>query len=110
MIESVIKRYLDSHLTVPAFLEKPLKSPKNFVLFEKTGSGKTNHIVTVSIAFQSYGKTMYEAAEINEELKQIIEKMVELPEISSVKLNSDYNYTDTETKEYRYQAVYDIAY
>ena len=25
-------------------------------------------------------------------------------------LNSDYNFTDTETKEYRYQAVFDINY
>lgn len=51
---------------------------------------------------------MYEAAVLNEELKEVIESMIELDEISKIKLNSDYNFTDTTTKEYRYQAVFDI--
>ena len=34
--------------------------------------------------------------------------MITLNSISKIKLNSDYNFTDTETKEYRYQAVFDI--
>lgn len=51
---------------------------------------------------------MYEAAKLNEELKEIVEQLVILDEISGVSLNSDYNFTDTETKEYRYQAVFDI--
>jgi len=33
-----------------------------------------------------------------------------LNEIGKVKLNSDYNFTDTVTKQYRYQAVYDISH
>ena len=30
---------------------------------------------------------------------------IELPTISAVYINSDYNFTDTETKRYRYQCV-----
>lgn len=30
--------------------------------------------------------------------------------IGSVRLNSDYNFTDIEMKRYRYQAVFDIYY
>ena len=33
-----------------------------------------------------------------------------LDDVISCKLNSDYNYTDEETKRYRYQAVFDIRY
>lgn len=51
---------------------------------------------------------MYDAAKLNEELKEVVENMIELDEISNVQLNSDYNFTDTTTKEYRYQAVFDI--
>ncbi|KZK42749.1 Phage-associated protein [Lactococcus cremoris] len=51
---------------------------------------------------------MYEAAKLNEKLKEVVEQLIELNEISNVSLNSDYNFTDTETKEYRYQAVFDI--
>lgn len=32
------------------------------------------------------------------------------PEISGVKLDRDYNFTDTTTREYRYQAIYDLTY
>ena len=35
---------------------------------------------------------------------------VTLDDVISCKLNSDYNYTDKETKRYRYQAVFDIRY
>jgi hypothetical protein len=31
-------------------------------------------------------------------------------DVLSVELNSNYNYTDTSTKEYRYQAVFDIRH
>ena len=53
---------------------------------------------------------MYEAAKLNEQLKEVVERLIQLNEISNVSLNSDYNFTDTETKEYRYQAVFDIFY
>ena len=32
------------------------------------------------------------------------------PEVASCRLNSDYNFTDTTKKQYRYQAVFDIVY
>ena len=39
-----------------------------------------------------------------------MEQATILPTISSAKLNTDYNFTDTTTREYRYQAVYDLTY
>lgn len=108
MIELVIKQFLDNHLSVPSFLERPKKLPESYVLFEKTGSSKSNHLQAAIFAFQSYAPSMYEAAVLNEEVKKTVEEMIELDEISKIKLNSDYNFTDTTTKEYRYQAVFDI--
>lgn len=108
MIEIVIKSFLDGHLSVPSFLEREKKMPERYVLFEKTGSGESNHLSSSTFAFQSYGPSMYEAAALNEDLKEAVKAMIVLDEISKIKLNSDYNFTDTETKEYRYQAVFDI--
>lgn len=108
MIEIVIKEYLDGHLSVPSFLERTGKMPKRFVLFEKTGSSKRNQLPSSTFAFQSYAESMYEAAKLNEEVKTAVEDLLMLDEISNVRLNSDYNFTDTTTKEYRYQAVFDI--
>ena len=110
MIEIVIKNFLDSHLSVPSFLEKQGKMPESYVLFEKTGSGENNLISSSTYVFQSYAPTLYEAALLNAELKEALKDLIKLDEISKIKLNSDYNYTDTTTKEYRYQAVFDITH
>ena len=53
---------------------------------------------------------MYGAAALNEEVKKAVDSLIELNEIASVTLNTDYNFTDTTTKQYRYQAVYDIKH
>lgn len=108
MIEIVIKQFLDEHLSVPSFLERDGEMPKRYVLFEKTGSSKRNYLLSSTFAFQSHAESMYEAAKLNEEVKSVVEQLIELDEISNARLNSDYNFTDTTTKEYRYQAVFDI--
>lgn len=110
MIEIVIRQYLSEHLDVPVLLERPLKPPESFVLFEKTGSGKSNQIKSATFAFQSYAKSMLDAAKLNEKVKDAVDGLISLDVVHRVKLNSDYNYTDTETKEYRYQAVFDIGH
>ena len=53
---------------------------------------------------------MFGASSLNEEVKKAVDSLIELNEIASVKLNTDYNFTDTTTKKYRYQAVYDIKH
>lgn len=110
MIEIVIRKYLSSVLSVPVYLERPEEAPESFVLFEKTGSGRSNHILSSTFAFQSYANTMQKTAELNEQVKDAVDGLLSQNEIHSVRLNSDYNYTDTTTKEYRYQAVFDIGH
>lgn len=110
MIETIIKQYLDDNLSVSNYLERPVKPPKRFILFQKTSSSKRNHILSSTFVFQSYAETMYEAAELNEEVKQAVENMIELNTIAGITFNSDYNFTDTTTKEYRYQSVFDILH
>lgn len=110
MIEIIIKQFLDGHLSVPSFLQRPEEVPDRFVLFEKTSSSKSNHLPTATFAFQSYAESMYEAAKLNEEVKEVIEELIILNEIRGLKLNTDYYYPDLTKKEERYQAVYDIKY
>lgn len=110
MIEYIIKRYLDNHLSVPAFFERDANTPEKCVILEKTSSGKREFTTDATFAFQCYAPTLEQAALLNEEVKRTIEQMIELDEISSIRLNSDYNFTDTSLKSYRYQAVFDIYY
>ncbi|MFX3930954.1 hypothetical protein ACS6XY_10225 [Streptococcus suis] len=110
MIEVITLNFLTDHLSVPVYTEHQEEMPDSFVIFEKTSGGKKNHLNQAALAIQSYGPSLAESAMLNEEVKQAVEKMVELPSISKVELNSDYNFTDTETKRYRYQAVVDFIY
>ena len=110
MIEKIIKDYLKEQLRLPCFLEYPENPEKRFILIEKTGGSYENCIKTAMIAVQSYAESMYEAAMLNEKIKEAMLRMATINDICKVSLNSDYNYTDTEQKKYRYQAVFDINY
>lgn len=110
MIEIVIKKFLDENLKVPSFFEHTKNLPESFVIIEKTGSGGSDYVHSATFAFQSYAPSLQKAAELNETVKKTVEQLVTVNEVSGVHHNSDYNFTDTETKKYRYQAVYDINY
>ena len=110
MIEKTIYDYLNSCMDVPVYMEKQDSMPETYVLIEKTGSSVSNYIYSATFAIQSYSTSMYKASKLNEIVKEKMDDLIILPNISKSSLNSDYNFTDTQTKKYRYQAVYDIYY
>ena len=114
MIEQTIYDFLNDNMSVPVYTEIPSNPPKKMIVLEKTGTSQTNHINRATFAIQSYGKSLFEAAELNEELKELmmdgLDGLLSLNEIAAVNLNSDYNFTDTSTKKYRYQAIFDIVH
>lgn len=113
MIEKTIYDALNTAmLTIPVYLEIPETPPAEYVLFEKTGSSAENQVQHATIAVQSISKqSLYRAAEINELAKAAMSALPNsCTNIFRTRLNSDYNFTDTKTKRYRYQAVFDITY
>lgn len=110
MIEKIVLDYLNNTLRVSAFMEKPANQPEKYVLLEKTGGSSENYIKSATIAIQSYAGTLSEAATLNEEVKTAMDNIVILNDVMSSELNSDYNFTDTTKKQYRYQAVYELFY
>ena len=111
MIEQILYSYLKTVLAEPIYLEIPKTKPSSFYIIEKTGSGMENHIKNATLAIQSYSDTLYNAAVMNENVKEaMLSGAIGLVEISRISLNSDYNYTDGTTKQYRYQAVFDVTH
>lgn len=110
MIEQTVLNYLKKKLSSPVKMEEPSCPPDTFVLVEKVGSRQQNSIDTAMLAVKSYAKSLFEAALLNEEVKKAMSDLTELDEICRVELNSDYNFTDTATRRYRYQAVFDITH
>ena len=98
-------------LDIPCYAERPEKEPNRaYIVIEKTGSENENHLQDATVAVSSYAKTLYEAAALNEEVKREMLKITRLSEVSAARLNSDYNFTSTAAKAYRYQAVFVLTY
>lgn len=110
MIEKVILNHLSKCLDVPVKMEYPQKPPASFIVIEKTSGGEENYIKSATFAIQSIDKTLLKAAELNERIKDAMGTLVIHSEVSSCRLNSDYNFTDPDTKRYRYQAVFNITH
>lgn len=111
MIETTVLNHLmDTMDTSVVYMEVPEDPPTLFVVVEKTGGGKTNHVGHATFAIQSYGESLLAAALLNEQVKEAMESLTEEKNVSRCVLDTDYNYTDTETKRYRYQAVFDITH
>ena len=111
MIETIVLTALENQLSVPVYMEIPEEKPASYVVLNKTGSQRMNRIDSATFAVQSTAGTLYEAASLNELVKGVMDQLPYLTEeIFSSALNSDYNFTDTDTKERRYQAVYIITY
>ena len=116
MIEKIVLDYLSAALTVgsttiPVLMETPEQpTPQQYVVIEKTGSSVINRVPTANIAIQSCAKTLLDAATLNERVKTAMEEIAALAAVGSCHIDTDYNFTDTSTKTYRYQAVFRITY
>lgn len=110
MIEEIIMDYLNEKLDYPVLMEEPEERLQRYVVIEKTGGGLENYIHNATLAIQSYAESKYEAAVLNEQVKNAMDMAIVLDSIGESKLNSDYEFTDTTKKQYRYQAVYDLVY
>lgn len=110
MIEKVLLDYLNDNVSANVFMEQPKVKPEAFFVLEKTGGSQTNHIKESNFIVQSNGPSLAAAARMNEEIKAAMFNAITLDDISRVELNGDYNYTDSATKQYRYQAVFVVTH
>lgn len=110
MIEKTVIQYLDMADGIHAYAERPKTPEGEYLLVERTGGSSRNGILRATIVVQSWADSLLRAAEWNRKVEKRMAQIPTLTNISSCKLNSSYNYTDTESKKYRYQAVFDITY
>ena len=108
MIELTVLNYLRSKLSVEVHMEVPEDPPDRFVVLKKGDGRREDFLYRSMFLVRSYGGTLLEAAELNEEAKKAMFGIRELPEIGGCYLTGDYNFTDTALKRNRYQAVFDI--
>lgn len=110
MIEKTLLDYLNEQLDDPVYMAYPDNAPERFFILEKTGGNRENHIGYATFALQSYGGSLFSTANMNLVGVNAMLGAVELDSVSSVTLNSDYNFADTTRKKNRYQAVFNITH
>jgi hypothetical protein len=110
MIEKLLLEHLNNELGIPCYMEKPEPITDEFIRIEKIGSANNNYIEMATFAVQSYGTSLLATAKLNSKVKKALKSFITNNQISAVKVLSDYNFTDTTKKLYRYQAVVNITY
>lgn len=110
LIEIIVKNHVEGLLDCPVYMEYPEEAPDYFLILDRTGSSRENHIDSSMFLVQSYGPTKLGAALLNAKAKEAMDSLIELDRIVACKLSTDYPFPDTKRKRHRYQAVYDITH
>ena len=112
-IEEKIIDYLEEAFDndLPVYAERPATPPTSYLVVDKTGAELVNFINQATIIVQSVAPTMYDASELNDDVKAIMMTLAENEsDITAISLETDYDNTDTALKDYRYEAVFNISY
>lgn len=110
MIEIAVVNFVAQRLSVPVYMEYPNNAPDRFVILDRSDTNRENHIETSLFIAQSYAESKLEAANLNQQVKAVMDALVDLEQVSCSELNSDYPFPDTQRKRHRYQAVYNITH
>lgn len=110
MIEVAVRDYLEQMLSVPVFMEFPEDPPDRFVILKKGDTTRDNWLETAVFIPESYETSMIGAAKLNQLVKDAMDSLTDLDNVSAADLAADYPAFDEKNKRYRYQAVYNVTY
>lgn len=112
MIELTLLDYIKSLNLVGTnvFMEVPEDKPEEYIIIQRTGGTVTDVLLKSTVAIQCYSKkSKYRACVMSNALCSALIRMQESG-VSGCVLNSTYEYPSTNTKEYRYQSVFEITH
>ncbi len=113
MIEKVIRAKLLEALGVGVYFTEPPKPPREYIIIDKIGSseGAARVINSVTLAVQSiHADSIGGAMELNERVKKAVSALEADDRFTRVRCNSDGDFTDPETRRFRWQALFEITY
>lgn len=110
MIELTVKEFMEGRLSVPLYMEFPEEAPESFVVLRKGDSSREDFVDSAMLVVDSYGPSLLTAAQLNEQVKVILDDLTLLDSVSSSRPGGDYPLVDTKNKRYRYQAVQTITH
>lgn len=110
-MEKILYDFLNNELDVPVYLEIPTSPGDTFVTIELTGRTENGKVETGVFAIQTHAKRRLQASTLADTVNNAMKDLLFIDSVSQVEKNSGfYNFTNLDTKEYRYQAVYEITF
>lgn len=111
MIQQIIRDYLVAELeTVPVYMEQPKNVPTEWVLIELADSGKTNHICAATLFIRCQAQSMYAAAALSEDVKDLMFNAIQLDAISGVRIGGERSGIDTTNHIYQYDLTFNLYF
>ena len=111
MIEDYTLHYLSNQLDgVPGAIGRPSPLPPTCFAIKKTDAETSNMIPTDTLSIYAYAPSEYEAAQLNERIKEAMQAMASQDAICNVAFYTDFSVDDTEYKVPRYQSIYNVTY
>lgn len=112
LIEERVRNYLEGVFQeegIPVVLEIPEVIPDTFVLFQLVDRERENQINAVTLEFRSYAPSKYEAAELDEMVRDAMDDLHATSDITC-QLGGGNDAPDTTLKRYRYRCYYNLFY
>lgn len=110
LIEQTVLEYLQRELnTTDVYLETPREIPDTFVILRLVERTKEDHINGVTVEIQSYAKTKLAAATLDELVREKMENIVTIDDISCHFGGGNDN-PDTTLKRHRYRCYFNLYY
>lgn len=108
MIELIIFDYIKSNIDTPIFFEE--KNLVKYLLLEKTSTTYNEGYCQSEFILDCYEESLYKTIVFMNEMKPIIQDLIDLKEVVKVDFKTDYNSTDTEKKKYRYSLEFEVIH
>lgn len=112
LIEQRVKEFLDVEFAedeIGVYLETPKTLPATFIVFQLIERGKENQINACTLEFRSYAPSKYEAAVLDEKVREAMETLNETTDITA-QLGGGNDNPDTSLKRYRYRCYFNLFY
>ena len=111
MIESAIRKYLEDNLNkVAVVMEQPKNPPKEYVLLHLTDSGRRNHIDAATFFVTVISDSLYSAALLRDQIKELLLNAIDLDYISHSSLGGDSATIDNTNHVYQYNITINFYY
>ena len=113
MIEETVINYLIAQGIADGavYAEVPLKDiPDHYVLIQRSSGSITDYIRQIGLYTEARSRiSKLDAAQLHEDVISAMQEIRDHTELFRCKLNAEYDAALTSTKEYRYQALWDIT-